>query len=206
MATAAPGFSPNFSATYSVVLAQPIDAVFAMLATRSAGHERVCRLSSLCTAFELLEKDVVALSGAESSLSEVHLRTAPASASTPVDTDANAGEAGTGPVDGTAGKLLPRQHFRMTETVITLGVIKTAVHLEGTLTWDAAGKEALYETYTKAQGISVWKLRVFEEVEENKTRVSETIQGRCPALLKFIVQSETSKSHKAHMEMYHTLF
>lgn len=62
------------------------------------------------------------------------------------------------------------------------GLVKTRVSLSGTLTWDGNVKIALHESKTKS-GIEVmaWKLRRFEEVEVNKTRVTETIQGRCPA-------------------------
>ncbi|KAF9041068.1 hypothetical protein BDZ89DRAFT_1090244 [Hymenopellis radicata] len=175
-----PGFTPNFTASHAVVLDRPIDKVFAMIGT-SEGHERVCRLSSLCTAFELLEKDAVALL-ADAVLSESHVRQ----------------------VDSSEGGL-PRQHFKMTEMVSTF-MIKTNVHIEGTLTWDEKRKVALYESIVPANGITVWKLRQFEDLEGNKTRVVETIQGHCPALLRRIVEGQTRRAHTAHMELYHTLF
>lgn len=164
-----PGFTPNFTATHTVVLDHPIDKVFAIIGT-SEGHERVCRLSSLCTAFELLKNDTVALPG-DAVLSESHVRQ----------------------VDLSEGGL-PRQYFKMTETVSTF-MIKTNVHLEGTLTWDEKRKEALYESIAPANGITVWKLRQFEDLEGNKTRVIETIQGHCPALLRRIVEGQTRKGH-----------
>jgi hypothetical protein len=44
--------------------------------------------------------------------------------------------------------------------------------------------------------VNVWKLKRFEEVEEGKkTKITETIQGKCPALTSFIVQKEARKAH-----------
>ena len=169
--SAGPGFVPNFSCTHSVTLDHAIDKVFTMIGT-SSGHERVCRLSSMCSAFELLAKDTVSLQPG-ASLNESHARLLPASDSG-----------------------LPRQHFTMSETVpILFGIIKTVVKLVGTLTWDEENKLALYETAASGSGILVWKIREFKKVGEDKTLVTETIQGQCPALLKSIVQSQASKAH-----------
>lgn len=166
------GYSPNFTSTHSVTVDQPIHVVFPIIGT-SEGHERVCRLSPICTAFQLLGKDAVSLP-AGTVLINSNVRTLPSS---------------------TSETALPRQAFTMTETVSVFG-IKTDVHIQGTLTWDEEAKEALYETIVSASGIQVWKSRNFEEMEESKTRVTETIHGRCPTLLKRIVQGETSRSHK----------
>lgn len=183
-----PGFQPNFSCDYSVVIPRPLPEVFAVLGT-SAGHERVCRLSKLCTKFELLgEEETISLPMEDDyALSKVHVRTLPA------NSEANAGE--------NASCSLPRQPFTMTETVpLVFGLLKSNVILKGTLTWDSkalpGAAVALYESESNS-GIQVWKLRTFEQVDgnTNSTRVSERIEGICPKWLKVIVQREAEKGH-----------
>ncbi|KIK55078.1 hypothetical protein GYMLUDRAFT_48035 [Collybiopsis luxurians FD-317 M1] len=199
------GFTPNFSHTHSVTLHHPISAVFPILGT-TQGHERVCRLSSLCTKFELFDADEVGI-GEEESLQDVHVRTVPAAAA------AATGEAETKETQADAHRCtLPRQPFTMTETVpLVFGLFKTNVVLTGTLTWDEAARVALYETWSNS-GVQVWKLRVFEEadvdVEGNGgggddvgshetgtkirkgTKVSERIEGICPKYLRAICTYE----------------
>lgn len=76
------------------------------------------------------------------------------------------------------------------------GLIHTDVSLSGTLTWDDATKATIYETKTDSGIlITVWKSRKFEEVEGGKTRVSETIQGKCPFWIKSVVQSQSTTGH-----------
>ncbi|ESK93974.1 hypothetical protein Moror_12931 [Moniliophthora roreri MCA 2997] len=192
MDSAAPAFTPNFHHDYSVVLSHPISKVFPILAT-SEGHEHVCRLSKLCSGFELLQKDKITISQS-TSLSKIHVRTLPfSSAEEQVP-------------DSAPTRKLPRQAFTMQETIpVLFGMIHTDVHLTGTLTWDEQNTCALYETISDG-GIQVWKLRQLEAVEGNKTKVTERLEGSCPKLLRFIVQKEASKSHANHMESYHTLF
>ncbi|KAF9267978.1 hypothetical protein L218DRAFT_955145 [Marasmius fiardii PR-910] len=179
-------FKPNFFHTYSVLLDHPIIEVFPVLGT-AEGHERVCRLSSLCSQFELLQKDFVSIPEA-ASLSQVHVRTAPSAG----EQDAQARKAS-------------RQFFTMTESVpLLFGLFHTQVHLSGTLTWDENARTTLYETQSDTS-LQVWKLREFTE-EGDKTRVTERIEGMCSFLLRSIVQKEAAKGHAAHMESYHTLF
>lgn len=166
------GYSPNFTTTHSVVIDQPLRVVFPILGTNE-GHERVCRLSPICTFFQLLDKDAVSLPEGIA-LTKSHARTLPAS---------------------TSKTALPRQSFKMTETISVVG-IKKDVHIEGTLTWDEEAKEALYESIASANGIKIWRSRNFEEVAESKTRISETIHGHCPTLIKGVVQGDTSRSHE----------
>lgn len=174
-------FTPNFTHDYSVILPHPIAEVFSVLGT-SAGHERVCRLSGLCTKFQLLEQDSVALPESVS-LAQVHARTAPAATSD-----------STHPSDSPT-RTLPRHSFMITETVrVLFGLISTDVHLSGTLTWDEQARVALYETQSDAH-VQVWKLRIFEVVEGNQTRVKERVEGICPRMLQFVVQKEAAKSH-----------
>ncbi|TFK36654.1 hypothetical protein BDQ12DRAFT_236286 [Crucibulum laeve] len=203
--------SPNFTASHSVLLDHPISIVFEILGT-TKGHERVCKLSSLCSSFELLEHDEVALAD-NAKLAESSVRTLPAHTTLPTGASISAdgashAQADVKPATEAANpRLLPRQAFKMQEVVpVLFGVIKTTVDLSGTLTWDEYARVALYETISN-QGIVTWKVRVFEEEEGGKkTRVNERIEGWCPGWMKMIVQSEASKSHKAHMEQYHTLF
>jgi len=203
------GFEPNFSFSYSVILDVPVADVFSIIGT-SVGHERVTRLSGICFAFVLLKADAVTVPSSVS-LADTHVRLASSSE---------------GPPPNASVRHLPRQFFALTETATVLfGLIKTSVHLAGTLTWDEEAKLALYETETTSGiSINVWKLRRFEQVEGNRTRVSETIQGRCPFWLKKTVQEQGSSQHmyvfkgflcsitqlttfySAHMESYHTLF
>ncbi|TCD65846.1 hypothetical protein EIP91_002152 [Steccherinum ochraceum] len=189
MSTFPPLFKPNFYHEYSVVLSHPIDEVFTILGT-DAGHERTCRLSGLCTKLELFEKDTVELP-VSLPLADVHVRTAPGATSSHPSPQPT--------------RTLPRQSFRLTESVPVAFGWHTDVCPTGTFTWDEEGKVALYETLTDG-GVHVWKLREFEEAGEGKTRVKERIEGACPWILKSIVQRETKKSHAAHMELYHTLF
>jgi hypothetical protein len=169
------GFSPNFSATYEVTLDYPISRVYEMIGT-SVGHERVTTLSSLASNFSMGEKDFVRT---EKPLDKSHLRS---------KTDG---------IPCPEGEGLPRIPFSFQETVpMVFGLVKTVVHLAGTLTWDEENKLTLYETHSD-KGIDVWKLRRFQDIEDGKkTKVTETIQGRCPALLSSIVQKETYKAHR----------
>ncbi|KAF9069013.1 hypothetical protein BDP27DRAFT_1265683 [Rhodocollybia butyracea] len=193
----APGFKPNFNNTFSVTVAHPISTVYTILGT-AEGHERVCRLSKLCSKMELLKRDRVEVP-ASKTLTEISARSFPSTTNLEDQ------------------RTLPRQHFIMTETVpLLFGLIKTDVELTGTLTWEDDGptspesssghvKHALYET-TSNNGIRIWKLRTFEVVDDNTTKVSERIEGLCSSWLQPIVQKEASKAHIAHMNSYHTLF
>lgn len=180
LAPGAPGFKPNFSNTFSVTVTHPISTVYTILGT-AEGHERVCRLSKLCSKMELLKRDRVEVP-ASKTLKEISARSFPSTT--------NLEEQQT----------LPRQHFTMTETVpLLFGLINTNVELTGTLTWEDDGpttgiKHALYET-TSNNGIRVWKLRTFEAVDDNTTKVSERIEGLCSSWLQPIVQKEASKAH-----------
>ncbi|KAK7032279.1 hypothetical protein VNI00_013238 [Paramarasmius palmivorus] len=193
MSTPAPAFTPNFHHDYSVILSHPISQVFPILGT-SEGHERVCRLSELCSGFELLQTDTVTIPQSLA-LSDIHARTLPSS---PLE-EQNVFDVG-------PTRKLPRQFFKLQETVpVLFGLIHSEVHLTGTLTWDKDVKTALYESQTE-QGIQVWKLRKMEVVEGSKTKVTERLEGVCSKLLRPIVQKEAAKGHAAHMESYHTLF
>jgi len=195
---------PNFFSDYSVVLSVSLQDAFSTLGT-SAGLERVCRLSKLCSAFELTQRDKVLLPLATypdgKVLRDVGVRTT----STTVGTQT---EDATG-----QGHIITRQHFTMEETVpLIFGLLKNKVQLTGTLSWDESALsalsatssspasnnlEALYETVSNG-GIVVWKLRTFSQEgdDPNKTRVTERIEGSAPFLLKWIVQSEATKAHR----------
>jgi len=177
----------NFHHEYSVVLDRPVSEVYPILA-HGDKMERVIRLSALCTDFELFDSDVV-VSPDSAPLAESRVRTEPASSE---------GEGG-----------LPRQYFRLQETIpLVFGLTHKKVEIVGAQTWDENAKVALYESVTD-QGIMVWKLRSFKEIEEDgkkNTSVIETIKGSCPTWMKLIVQRETAKGHSAHMEKYDTLF
>ncbi|KAE9402891.1 hypothetical protein BT96DRAFT_855197 [Gymnopus androsaceus JB14] len=202
-----PGFKPNFSCAHSVTLPYPLGQVFTTLGT-SEGHERVCRLSKLCTEFELLGEDTIAIPRG-AGLGEVHVRTLP---SDPTAANITASSSSKQPENEDAESthiFLTRQSFTMTETVpLMFGLFKSNVILNGTLTWEANASPnlvALYETMSNS-GIQVWKLRTFEEINADTTKVSERIEGVCPKWLKGIVQKEAEKGHAAHMDLYHTLF
>ena len=205
----APGFIPNFDAEYSVVLKQPLAAVFHAL-----GHgetlEAGARLSDLATGFDLGKKDTLAIPKSLS-LTQVAVRTIPAS------TSASENE-----------RLLPRQYFHLEETVrVIFGLISIKVVINGTFTWDDDAKVALYESSADSDKVQIWKLREFEEFEEDgekKTRAKETIKGASSILLKRITQNATRDALKCaflqrrdvwmtdvwtdrkQMEKYNTLF
>ena len=202
-ATRAPGFTPNFFSEYSVVIDRPRDEVFNIIGT-AAGAERVTRLSDMCTRFEMLKQDEVSLASGEA-LKDSVMRTQAAvgkgegiaDASSPTDAPTS---------QASPARRLPRQHFSMTETIpLLFSLIKHDVLIVGTLTWDTSACVALYESEAD-QGVLVWKLRTFEEVEGGKTRVNERIEGKCSTLLRPIVQRETTRGHQAHLNAYHTLF
>ena len=167
----------NFHHEYSVVLDRPVSEVYPILA-HGDKMERVIRLSALCTYFELFDSDVV-VSPDSAPLAESRVRTEPASS------------------EGGGG--LPRQYFRLQETIpLVFGLTHKKVEIVGAQTWDENAKVALYESVTD-QGIMVWKLRTFKEIEDDgkkKTSVIETIKGSCPTWMKFIVQRETMKGHR----------
>ncbi|KAL1753058.1 hypothetical protein FB107DRAFT_218620 [Schizophyllum commune] len=191
----APGFTTNFFSEYSVVIDRPRDEVFNIIGT-AAGAERVTRLSDMCTRFEMRKQDEVSLALGEA-LKNSAMRTQAA---------VIAGEGIANEEPANTARHLPRQHFSMTETIpLLFSLIKRDVLIVGTLTWDASACVALYESEAD-QGVLVWKLRTFEEVEGGKTRVIERIEGKCSALLRPIVQRETTQGHQAHMNAYHTLF
>ena len=203
------GFEPNFSFSHSIIIDAPIADVFSIIGT-SVGVERVARLSGICSAFTLLKADTVTVPSPVS-LADTHVRLTSSSEAQP---------------PSSSERLLPRQFFALTETVdVLFGLIKTSVSLAGTLTWDEEAKLALYESEsTSGNSVKVWKLRRFEEVEGNRTRVSETVQGRCPFWITSIVRKEGTSQHlyvfrgfllsmtqltafhSAHMESYPTLF
>lgn len=168
----------NFHSDYSVVLDHPLSTVFPVLA-HGDQLERVARLSDLCTDFELFENDMVALPESKP-LIESRMRTQPAA-------------------DGEGEGRLPRQYFKLAETVpLLFGLEKTKVEIVGAQTWDPNAHVSLYETVTD-QGIIVWKLRQFKEFEEGgkkNTSVSENIRGISPGWMKLIVQRETAKGHR----------
>ncbi|PPQ86085.1 hypothetical protein CVT25_003150 [Psilocybe cyanescens] len=213
--------APNFFSEYSVLLPASLKDAYTTLGT-SEGHERVCRLFKGCTAVELLDKDEVELPIPEypdgKLLVDIAVRTA------------NAGD-GEAKGKGKDANIVTRQHFTMVETIpLLFGLFNSKVMLKGTMSWDDAALSslskptesqeseapsseenltlyALYETIGNA-GIMVWKLRIFTRDGSNpsKTKVTERVEGWAPAWLRPIVQSETTKGHRAHMDLYHTLF
>jgi hypothetical protein len=83
----------------------------------------------------------------------------------------------------------------LTETVpLIFGLVHAEVHITGSLTWDDEAKLALYES-TADFGVLIWKLRMFEEVDARTTRVTENIRGKCPLLLKGIVNRQGTTAH-----------
>jgi hypothetical protein len=171
---------PRYTAGHTVVLEHPVSTTFPRLG-RGDTMEASVRLSNLVSRFDLIKSDTVAIPSTLH-LSEASVRTLPGSA------NAAAGE-----------RLLPRQFFHLEETIpVVFGLIKQTVKINGTLTWDEDAKVALYESLEESQGILTWKLREFEEFEEEgvvKTRVKESIQGHAPKLLKGIVEKTTRESH-----------
>ncbi|KAH8831615.1 hypothetical protein DL96DRAFT_1678007 [Flagelloscypha sp. PMI_526] len=180
-------FKPNFFAENSVTLPHPVSTVFSKLATRD-GLKDTIELSSLVTHCDVLEEDQVAISGP---LLDNYARHLPSSSS----------------VDDSSKRLLPRLAFTLTEKIPLIPYLYSySVVNKGTLTRDPDAHEVLYEVQSGA-GVAVVKTRVFEEVDGGKeTKVTETIRGMCPSLLRGIVQKTTGKAHREHMELYSTLF
>ncbi|KAF9563208.1 hypothetical protein CPC08DRAFT_706136 [Agrocybe pediades] len=205
---------PNFFVQNSVVLPVSLKEAYTTLGT-AAGHERVCRISKLCTAFELKEQDIVELPVPSYPdgllLKDAAVRTA-------TSTVTKSDQLQDRPLQKPT---ITRQHFTMEETIpLFFGMLKSKVLLTGTLSWDnnaisalSTGSKhdeeiyALYESISDG-GLVVWKLRAFtvEGGDPNKTRVTERIEGWAPAWLRAIVQKEAEKSHRAHLDLYHELF
>lgn len=175
-----PGFTPRYTTDHTVVLAHPVSVTFPRLGCGDTMEASV-RLSDLVSRFDLIKSDMVAIPSTLD-LSKASVRTLAASA--------NAGE---------GERLLPRQFFHLEERIpMMFGLIKQTVRINGTLTWDEDAKVALYESLEESQGILIWKLREFEEFEEDgvmKTRLKESIQGYAPKLLVGIVEKKTRESH-----------
>ncbi|KAJ3496013.1 hypothetical protein NLJ89_g10540 [Agrocybe chaxingu] len=217
---------PNFFSSYSVVLPVPISNAFDVLG-RGDAYEPVARLSALCKMFELLGKDNVQLPVAlypdGIQLRDVALRLVEAESASDVPTQHPGAH---------EGPKITRQHFKLEESVpVLFGLFNNTVRLSGTISWDdsvfpasqtsssslnGAGNsetpeqvDVLYESVAETTGIAVWKLRTFErvvEAGEEKTRVSERIEGWAPAWMRWLVQQKATESHRAHMDLYHTLF
>jgi hypothetical protein len=178
----------NFTASHSVIIDRPLSVVFPIIGT-AEGHDRVVRLSKLCTDSQLQQRDTITIPRG-TTLATQQVRTLPAA----------------DPTEQAFANVisLPRQHFTLTEGITVAFLPVKKVELTGTLTWDEANKIALYETVSG--GITVWKLRKFTEMSDGKTKVHETIEGHCAGWMKSIVQGQTRKGHTEHMESYHTLF
>jgi len=158
--------------------------------------EGIMRISDMCTDFAYQKSDQVSVKNGVP-LSDCRLKTAPS-----YDVDSG-GESS----DLSDMRILQRQFFRQEETFTMFNIIKSKAIAVGTLTWDDDEKACLYETTVDASGIQIWKYRKCESIEEGqKTRVTEQVKGSCPSWMKFIVNSQASKGHRAHMDKYPLLF
>jgi hypothetical protein len=118
------------------------------------------------------------------SLADTHFRITPYNESSPLE-------------DASDTRRLPRYFFTLVEDVpVLFGMVKTKVTIAGTLTWDEDAKIALYESETTSGvTVKIWKLRRFEALEGNRTRVTEIIQGKSPFWIKGTVYKECSEGH-----------
>lgn len=170
----------NFTSEYSVTINHPISKVWPVL-----GHgdtmKDVVLLYDNCPEFNYLEKDRVPRPSWEPVPPANFSRNAP----TLNDDDTNPS--------------IPRQFFRLYEEVHVLPGVTRRIEINGAQVWDDEAKIALYESATE-MGIVVWKLKKFEEVDEESghkaTKITEHIHGKCSWWLKVIVQSETRRGHK----------
>ena len=186
-------FTPNFSAEHYVIIPKPLSEVFEKLGTASA-HAEVCRLSSLCTAINLKEKDTVALASGKSIENSDFLRTP---ASSPEELEA-------------ASKVAYRQHFNLEETIpVVFGLIKSKVTIRGTLTWTQPEALALesggpvYAVYESevigGLAIRIYRLRKLEAAEAGEssaTKVTEFLYGVGPSYLNFLIAKEAVVKHR----------
>lgn len=179
-----PYTEPNFTSTHSVVLPHPVETTFAVLADGTK-MDRVVRLSSACAGFDILRTDAIVLPDPSKPLSESRVRMLP-----PAE---NRDEPGT----------LPRTTFHLQEKVNVLGPLyKQIVDIAGTQAWDEKKKQMLYESVSKQNGILIWKLREFEEVDagggngKKGTRVKERIEGRAPKLIRKATEKLARKAHQ----------
>ncbi|KAI5838418.1 hypothetical protein DFP73DRAFT_564947 [Morchella snyderi] len=176
----------NFTTTNSVLLPHPLPTVFPVL-TSGSNLETVARLSDLCTAFTTGETRSI-------SISPGLLSTARGTSSLP----ASAAAAQSG---------LERTTFVLEEKMPFMkGLFKNKVTVRGSQTADWEGRCCLYESVAEKQGVFIWKLRTFEEVEGGKTRVTELIEGSCQGWMRYFVEKECKRANLAQMEKYHTLF
>ncbi|KAJ2921516.1 hypothetical protein H1R20_g15585, partial [Candolleomyces eurysporus] len=197
-------FTPNFSATHSAIIESPLASVFEKLGTPLA-HEDVCRLSTLCTAIDIGETDVVELDQGKALKESSFLRKDAA-----VESESSTSVA-------------KRLHFLLEETIpVLLGIIKTKVQVRGTFTWVDPPEEAfssggpvysLYESeVVGGLGITIWRLRTMEEVDSGAgdgkkvTKVTENLHGVGPSYLRWLIAKEAITKHKAHVERLPELF
>lgn len=180
----------NFHDEYQVCLPAPLARVFTAIASGDKAQEHSAKLSPLCRTFSIILEDTISLPISSSDLQSNtcrHLTT-------------SSGQEG-------VAVTLRRQHFELIEVVKVFGLINKTVHLKGTYTIDEVHHVALYESINIEAGIEVWKLFEFTaEGDGTATTLKETIQGKCPGWMRFLVQSETAKSHAAHMNRYALLF
>lgn len=203
---------PNFLSNHTVTLPLPLHQTLSILGT-SEGHERICRLCKVVTGVVLLQQDTV-YTGPGGLGDGTRFRTLDPSA-------APALAAGDNRDHGFGGKKVHRQHFTMTETVpLLFGLIKSHVRLTGTYCWaefeeGATSAYTVHETIADGVGITIWKLRLLEEVEVDPgegqekvkgTRVTERIEGWAPAWARPISQYVCASVHREQMEKFHTLF
>jgi hypothetical protein len=174
------GFEPNFTTTHTVIIDQPYEVVFRTIGTPQ-GHERTAKLSKLATGYDSLSEDRIKIPHS-TSLSDTNVRTSES-------TDLEQPEEGS--------RILRRQQFKLTETVpVAFGLVNVPVPIYGTICWDEEAGVSLYESQTdNAAKIKIWKCRKFYREGDGRTKVTETIHGKAPSLMRRLVASETSKGH-----------
>ncbi|TFK23641.1 hypothetical protein FA15DRAFT_681116 [Coprinopsis marcescibilis] len=180
-------FTTNIDYSDSVFLQVPIEKAFPILCT-DEGHERLCKLMTICTGADLLEQDTIAIPPGKQlgDISGIDQPPAPAD-----------------PVEGSV--LARRQHFRYEERVPFLfGLIKARAVLRGSLTWvplesptQTGPLYALHETRSDDGSMGFWKLRRLEEEVvdgERGTRVSEVLKGFTPFYIQYVAQKVAGKA------------
>ncbi|CAF1410025.1 unnamed protein product, partial [Didymodactylos carnosus] len=86
------------------------------------------------------------------------------------------------------------------------GLIKNKITIIVKQTADPQAKTLLYESNVNNGMVTTVKRRSFTALNEQKTQVSETVDGECSFIYQPLVKTKGHQAHCEHMEKYHTLF
>jgi hypothetical protein len=170
----------NWNSHHTVILNHPLADVFEKLSS-PAGTRAVLELSSLCQQSTILSTDLIVLPN------DVPLTSAiPSSLPAVAKSEPGSDE-----------RCLQRHAFTFTEHIPLLGGLYTSVVVvAGHQTADPSSRTIIYESQAESAGVTVWRVRDFEEMPGGKTLVKETLEGTGPGWLKWYIQKTARQVHR----------